>query len=163
MNQSKLTDFRKSLHQNPELSGFEVETQNRIKQFIKAETKLEGKNVGQFGTLYSFDFAPGKKVLIRVDCDALPIQEINDFSHKSKVDGVSHKCGHDGHTTIGAGLVMKLHNEPLSMGSVDVIFQPAEEIGEGAKGILADANFDISRYDYAVALHNIPGKPLHKV
>ncbi|MDP4764652.1 MAG: amidohydrolase [Salibacteraceae bacterium] len=163
MNQSKLTDFRKSLHQNPELSGYEVETQSRIKQFIKAKTKLEGKNVGQFGTLYSFDFAPGKKVLIRVDCDALPIQEINDFSHKSKVDGVSHKCGHDGHTTIGAGLVMKLHNEPLSAGSVDVIFQPAEEIGEGAKGILADANFDISRYDYAVALHNIPGKPLHQV
>lgn len=163
MNQTKLTDFRKSLHQNPELSGYEVETQNRIKQFIKAETELEGKNVGQFGTLYSFDFAPGKKVLIRVDCDALPIQEINDFAHKSKMDGVSHKCGHDGHTAIGAGLVMKLHNEPLSVGSVDVVFQPAEEIGEGAKGILNDANFDISRYDYAVALHNIPGKPLHQV
>jgi amidohydrolase len=163
MNQPKLTHFRKSLHQHPELSGHEVETQKRIKNFIHQQTQLEGEDIGRFGLRYKFDFGPGKKVLIRVDTDALPIQEINDFAHKSTVEGVSHKCGHDGHSTIGAGLVMKLANEPLSSGAVHVIFQPAEEIGAGAQGILDDTRFDVSQYDFAVALHNIPGQAKHKV
>lgn len=163
MNNLKLTDFRKALHQHPELSGYEVETQQRIKNFIRQQTDIDGEEIGKFGLRYAFRFGEGKKVLVRVDTDALPIQEINEFDHKSTVEGVSHKCGHDGHTTIGAGLVMKLKAEPLAVGSVDVIFQPAEEIGAGAQSILDDTKFDPSDYDYAVALHNIPGHALHKV
>lgn len=159
----KLTDFRKALHQHPELSGYEVETQKRIKDFIRNETDIDGEDIGKFGLRYAFRFGEGKKVLVRVDTDALPIQEVNDFAHKSTVEGVSHKCGHDGHSTIGAGLVMKLKSEPLTVGAVDVIFQPAEEIGAGAQSILDDSKFDVSEYDYAVALHNIPGQPTHEV
>lgn len=76
---------------------------------------------------------------------------------------MSHKCGHDGHTTIGAGLLIALKNSPLAGGNVDVLFQPAEEIGEGAKAVIADSSFDIQHYDHAISLHNIPGEPLGKV
>jgi len=154
---------RKQLHANPELSGKEQETQQRIVSFLKDFGVNSGKEVGQFGLIYPFHFGTGPHLLIRVDIDALPIQEINEFQHKSIVEGVSHKCGHDGHTTIGVGLAVRLKNEPLKHGKVTVLFQPAEEIGEGAKGILEDPNFNIEEYDYTVALHNIPGKKMHEI
>jgi amidohydrolase len=160
---SHLVEARRKLHSNPELSGQERETQAFIQSFLSEHIGRAGQSVGQYGVLLDFDFGDGPSVLVRVDTDALPIQEINDFAHKSSVEGVSHKCGHDGHTTIGLGLAERLHSEPLAQGKVSILFQPAEEIGEGAKGILADASFDIHAYDMAVALHNIPGKPMHQL
>ncbi|MEZ4722137.1 MAG: amidohydrolase [Flavobacteriales bacterium] len=160
---SDLRTFRRTLHANPELSGQENGTQQRIREMLAQQNANGSKDVGGTGLLYSFTFGEGPHVLVRVDIDALPIQEINSFEHKSTVPGVSHKCGHDGHTTIGVGLIMKMLSEPYSRGSVDVLFQPAEEIGEGARSVIADPVFDPSKYDYAIALHNIPGAPLHQI
>ncbi|GAB5538217.1 MAG: amidohydrolase [Salibacteraceae bacterium] len=163
MDIQKLTKFRKELHAHPELSSKETETQQRIAQFLEQHGIRHGTRVGGTGLLYSMSFGDGPHVLVRVDCDALPIQEINDFEHRSKYDGVSHKCGHDGHTAIGAGLLLKLNQEPLKAGNVDVLFQPAEEIGEGAKAVIADPKFNIDQYDYAMALHNIPGIEMNEI
>ncbi len=113
--------------------------------------------------LYHFHFGAGPRVLVRVDIDALPIQEVNTFDHRSEINGVSHKCGHDGHTVIGIGLVERLVHAPLEQGQISILFQPAEETGEGARNVLDDAEFDIRQYDFAIALHNIPGYPLHEV
>lgn len=159
----KIREFRRTLHRYPELSGLEFDTQKRIQAFLKEECGLKGEKIGQTGLLYRFEFGAGKRILARFDIDALPIQEINDFEHKSSVNGVSHKCGHDGHTAIGAGLCSLLADAKLTKGSVDVLFQPAEEIGEGARAVLSDPAFDISRYDFAIAMHNIPGAPLKQV
>lgn len=158
-----LKTFRRQLHANPELSGREKNTQQRIVTMLKEHGVDHPQEIGQFGLIYPFHFGEGPHLLVRVDIDALPIKEINSFDYRSKVDGVSHKCGHDGHTAIGVGLAVKLKNEPLKKGKVTVLFQPAEEIGEGAKGMLADPNFNIKEYDFAVALHNIPGRAMHEI
>lgn len=158
-----LTAFRQDLHKHPELSGQEHQTQEKIRAILLEFGANSARKVAQTGLLYSFTFGDGPHILVRVDIDALPIQETNAFKHRSSIEGVSHMCGHDGHTAIGVGLIAKLLKHPLSAGSVDVLFQPAEEIGEGAKAVLSDPNFNISSYDYAIALHNIPGAPLHQL
>ncbi|MEX2597098.1 MAG: M20/M25/M40 family metallo-hydrolase, partial [Salibacteraceae bacterium] len=143
----QLLALRRDLHAHPELSGNEKETIKRIKTFVHKQTGLEGTDVGGYGSCYTFNYGKGNHLLVRVDIDGLPIQEVNDFEYVSKTKGVSHKCGHDGHAAIGAGLVIKLHNEPLKHGKLTVLFQPAEEIGEGAKSVLNDPSFDISAFD----------------
>jgi len=158
----QLITFRKEVHQNPELSQKEFETQNSILSFLK-EIGVEGKKVGETGVLVSFDSGKaGKEVLIRSDHDALPIQEVNAFEYKSKVNGVSHKCGHDGHTAILCGVAHYFKENPIKKGRVSLVFQPAEENGEGAKAVLRDPIFKVAP-DFVFALHNLPGFPLHKV
>lgn len=101
--------------------------------------------------------------MLRSELDALPIQEINTFKHASKVKGVSHKCGHDGHSTILAGVAKYFSEHPLSHGTLSLLFQPAEETGEGAQAILKDKKWTSVEPDYIIALHNVPGFPKHSV
>lgn len=153
-----LTNFRKKLHQSPELSGFEKQTAQAVVDELKLcnpttiITELGGHGVAAVfkGNL------KGKTVLFRAELDALPIQEENTFSHKSKYSGISHKCGHDGHTTILIGLARKLKNNPLIKGEVILLFQPAEENGDGAKAVLEDEKFKSLQPDFVFALHNVP-------
>lgn len=104
----------------------------------------------------------GKNIMIRGDIDALPIHESSPFAYQSEHAGVSHKCGHDGHSTILLGLARRLSETPPARGEVCLLFQPAEEIGKGAEAVLKDSNFKFQA-DYAFALHNLPGFPLHEV
>lgn len=101
--------------------------------------------------------------MIRAELDALPIQEINEFAHRSLKDGVSHKCGHDGHMCMVAGLAHLLEEEPPAIGKVVLLFQSAEETGQGAHWMLEDPAFQSLRPDYAFSLHNLPGVPLHEI
>jgi amidohydrolase len=157
-----LTAFRKELHTYPEVSQQESETQRRIIEFL-ARYGIEGKKIGGTGVFVVFDSGKeGKTVMLRSDHDALAIHEINEFEHKSRNEGVSHKCGHDGHTTIMCGVAQYLKEHPVAKGKVVLIFQPAEENGAGAKAILADKQFDFEP-DMVFALHNLPGYPLHQI
>ncbi|WP_370087118.1 amidohydrolase [Ekhidna sp.] len=157
----ELIEFRKDLHRHPEVSQNEKQTQNRIIQFLKT-LDISGEPIGGTGVMVKFDSGKnGKTVMLRSDHDALPIQEINDFEHKSIYEGVSHKCGHDGHTAIMCGVAHYFKHNPLKQGRLILIFQPAEENGEGAKAVLADGRFDFEP-DYVFALHNLPGYPLHQ-
>ncbi|MEP1032565.1 amidohydrolase [Ekhidna sp.] len=157
-----LTTFRRELHQNPEVSQNETETQRRIIEFLN-KIGVEGRKIGGTGVYVDFNTSrKGKTIMLRSDHDALPIHEINDFEHKSKKDGVSHKCGHDGHTAIMCGVADYFKHNPLSQGRLILIFQPAEENGEGAKAVLADKQFNFNP-DLVFALHNLPGYPLHEV
>ncbi len=160
-----LEKLRKLLHKNPELSGHEAETAKRIAGFLGSyqPTKLiEGIGGTGVAAVYSY-FDSGPTVLIRCELDALPIQEINEFNHRSEFDGVSHKCGHDGHMTIVAGLAAHISKNRPKIGKVVLLFQPAEENGEGAKAVLTDPKFEEIKPDYVFALHNLPGYPLHKI
>jgi amidohydrolase len=157
-----LVAFRKELHRNPEVSQKEFETQKRIISFLK-QIGIEGKVVGITGVMVVFDSGKaGKTIMLRSDHDALPIQEVNEFEHKSLVDGVSHKCGHDGHTAIMCGVAKHIKDHPISKGKVILLFQPAEENGEGAKAVLADKEFDF-KPDLVFALHNLPKYALHAI
>jgi amidohydrolase len=95
--------------------------------------------------------------------DALPIQEENLFSHRSKTDNISHKCGHDGHMVILIGLAKWLKHNPNPKGVIYLLFQPAEETGEGAESILKQPYFNDLHLDYVFALHNLPGYPKHSI
>ena len=99
----------------------------------------------------------GKRVLIRGDIDALHIPEPNSIPYRSQNTGVSHKCGHDGHATILCGLAQWLGEQRPDCGEVVLLFQPAEETGQGAKAILEDPLFEQIKPDVAYGLHNLPG------
>lgn len=82
----------------------------------------------------------GKHLVFRAELDALPIEEVNKFAHRSKVEGKSHKCGHDGHMSILAALAVLLTKNDFD-GKVSLLFQPAEETGEGALAMMKDDNW----------------------
>ncbi|KIX20405.1 amidohydrolase [Flavobacterium sp. 316] len=155
----ELIQLRKELHQYPEISGNEKETAKRILTFLSHYspdtiiTKLGGE-----GILATYNGKEkGKTILFRCELDALPIHEINSFSHQSVYEDVSHKCGHDGHMAILCGLAKELYQNPIEKGTVLLLFQPAEEDGNGARRVSNDKKFKEIKPDYAFALHNLPG------
>ncbi len=156
--ESQLIQLRRWLHAYPELSGFETKTAAHLIAYIeKLQPDKIVSNIGGNGFLVLFDSGkPGQSILFRSELDALPIQEVNKFAYRSVTDGISHKCGHDGHATILCGLAEKLAMRRSLSGKVYLLFQPAEETGEGAKLVSDDAKFDIQP-DYVFAFHNIPG------
>jgi amidohydrolase len=157
--------LRHDLHRHPEISGNEQQTAMRIKNYLLAlhpNEILDG--LGGHGIIATFDSGkPGPALLFRAELDALPIQEINDFAHRSNNKGVSHKCGHDGHATILCGVAKRLAEQPPRKGKVHLLFQPSEENGSGAEAVLNDPKFAAFNPDMGVALHNFPHYPLHSV
>ncbi|MBC5842569.1 amidohydrolase [Flavobacterium sp. F-380] len=166
LNQSlaSLTLLRKELHKYPEVSGKEINTAKRIISFLENYSPDELiTNIGTTGVLAIYHGKEaGKTILFRAELDALPIDEINTFDHRSVNKGVSHKCGHDGHMAILCGLAMELHTNRPETGVVILLFQPAEEDGTGAEKILNDPKF-MYRPDFAFALHNIPGHQQNQI
>ena len=161
----KIIQLRRELHANPELSGQEYKTVNRIQQFAEKHGKaaqIETFWETGFAVIYQFP-EPGKTIAIRCELDALPIQEENQFSYKSVNAGVSHKCGHDGHMAIVSGLIFWLEAQPIQKGKVILLFQPAEETGKGAQMLVHDNKFEALGIDYLFALHNIPGESIHNI
>jgi len=154
-----LRSFRHELHAFPELSGQEVKTSMRIRDFLLQAAPDEIiTNLGGYGLAAVFDSGnPGPCVLFRADMDALPIEEANEFDYKSKHKGVAHLCGHDGHSTILAGLAFLLKEFPSDKGKVVLLFQPAEEVGTGAAAMLKEPKLLELKPDYCFALHNLPG------
>jgi amidohydrolase len=162
VNLKEIIDFRKELHQYPEVSGKEVQTQKRIIDRLRG-IGANAETIGRTGVYSLFQGKEaGKTILLRADIDALPIREINDFSHRSQYDGIAHKCGHDGHTAIMYGVAQYLTKIPIQKGKVILLFQPAEENGQGAREILSDPKFTF-KPDFVFAFHNLPGYPLHQV
>ncbi len=161
----QLISFRKELHAHPELSGEEKETAKKVIAFLeKCNPSQIITSVGGHGVVAIFDSEKaGLNVMFRADMDALPIDEVNDFDYSSKIEGVSHKCGHDGHTTILLGLAKLLSKSPPKKGKAILLFQPAEEIGAGAAAVLDDEKFTSLNPDWVFGLHNLPGYPLHEV
>ncbi len=159
---NEIIQLRRELHGNPELSANECRTAQRIIDFL---TPLNPDVIhdGLGGTGVAFEFAGGETgptVLLRCELDALPIQETNQIAYRSKVDGVSHKCGHDGHMAIVAGIGKELALNRPNRGRVVLLFQPAEETGQGASAVIRDPRFQDIKPDFAFALHNLPGFPL---
>lgn len=161
-----LIQLRRYLHQYPEISGEESKTAQKIHElFQELDVDKFYTGLGKTGLAYVFEGSePGPTSLFRCELDGLPIQENNpDISHSSKISGTSHVCGHDGHMAIITGLGMHLAENKPSNGRVVLLFQPAEETGEGAEAVIADPRFTEIHPDYAFALHNLPGYELHQI
>ncbi|WP_291785010.1 amidohydrolase [Cecembia sp.] len=157
-NIKQLIALRKHIHQYPELSGEEEETAKRILDFfapLKPDQTIKG--LGGTGLAFVFEGKErGPISLFRCELDGLPILEEGAIPHASKIKGKSHVCGHDGHMAIISGLGLELsQNRPLK-GKVVLLFQPAEETGEGANAVIKDPKFKEIKPDFAFALHNLP-------
>ncbi|MFW5760150.1 MAG: amidohydrolase [Cyclobacteriaceae bacterium] len=156
---NRLVQLRHQLHQKPELSGEEKITSQLIKDFLEEQLPDEIiENVGGYGVMAIYHGqSDGPTLCFRCDLDALPIQEINDFDYKSNHPGVAHKCGHDGHMTIVSSMAMLFKKNRPAKGKLVLLYQPAEETGEGASRIIKDEKFKNLKPDYIIGLHNLPG------
>ena len=161
----KLIALRRALHASPELSGSEVQTASQITAFLETlQPDLIINDLGGHGVAATWKGkSKGAEILIRAELDALPIHETNTFDHRSRTDNVAHKCGHDGHMAILCGLGMLLDQTSVVKGNVTLLFQPAEETGQGAKAVLNDPQFTKIQPDYIFALHNLPKYDLGNV
>ncbi|MDD2345275.1 MAG: amidohydrolase [Bacteroidales bacterium] len=163
MNQ-KIVDLRRELHKYPEISNKEFKTTERIIHFINEYNPDEVIRLGETGVLFVFKGKEeGKTILFRAELDALPIKEISEIEHKSVNENRSHVCGHDGHMAILAGLAQKISNDRPTKGSVILLFQPAEEVEQGARDVLENSKFKKINPDSIFALHNVPGFEKHKI
>jgi len=161
----KLIQLRHNLHANPELSGQENQTAKQLINFLKTlkpDQIIQGLGGNGFALVFRGK-TKGKRILFRADMDALPIQEKSELSYSSKNAGVAHLCGHDGHSTILAGFARLLNEKRPKKGEVVLLFQPAEETGQGALQVINDPKFESIKPDIAFALHNLPGFERHTV
>lgn len=160
-----LRSFRHTLHRHPDLSGQEHATAALVREKLASyQPDQIVDNIGGAGLLAIYDSQqPGPTTLIRCELDALPIHERSTQSHCSAHQGRAHACGHDGHMTIAIAVAEALAAHRPVRGRVILLFQPAEEDGQGARRVFADPAFAPFRPDFAFALHNVPGLPLGEV
>jgi amidohydrolase len=168
--QPQLVEWRRTLHQQPELGFREYLTAQLITQKLTqwgiphqtgvAQTGIVATVTGRMGT----GNQPGKTLAIRADMDALPIQEENQVDYRSQQDGKMHACGHDGHTAIALGTAYYLSQHPESFtGTVKFIFQPAEEGPGGAKPMIEAGVLKNPDVDAIIGLHLWNNLPLGTV
>jgi amidohydrolase len=136
----KMIDLRRDFHQYPEVGLQEFNTARKVEGVLKAlglETRMFVNGTGVRGFLKGS--GPGETIALRADMDALPIQEETDLPYQSQNKGVMHACGHDAHTAmlLGAAMILSEMRKELK-GNVAFIFQPAEEIGAGAKAMVEE-------------------------
>ncbi len=155
----ELLALRHQLHRYPELSGREKVTAGVLLDFLQPLNPARiHRNLGGHGLMAVFEGkAEGAEVLFRADMDALPIAEALPLEYASERKGISHKCGHDGHAAILAGLAAYISGNPPQRGRYLLLFQPAEETGTGALSVLHSRQFRQYKPDYSFALHNLPG------
>lgn len=155
----ELKDLRHRLHSMAELSGEEATTAKTIREYLQTTAPDELiQHVGGNGIIARYKGREeGPVVLIRCELDALPISDENDVEYHSRHHETGHKCGHDGHMAIVCGVARTLKDLEIQKGEVLLLFQPAEETGEGAAQVLDDKKFSPLNPDYVFALHNLPG------
>lgn len=155
--------LRRDIHAHPELAFKETRTSALVADYLRqwgydVTTGVGGSGVA--GTLKRGN--SGKAIGIRADMDALPIIEATGLDYASSNSGVMHACGHDGHTTILLAAARYLAQSGRFSGTVHLIFQPAEEIGAGARRMIEDGLFERFPCDAVYGLHNWPGVPAGK-
>jgi amidohydrolase len=153
-----MTAWRRDLHAHPE-TAFE---EKRTSDIVAA--KLEGfgitvhRGLAQTGVVGTLSTGEGPTIGLRADLDALDVEELNDFDHKSTHDGKMHACGHDGHTTMLLGAAKYLAETKNFKGTVQFIFQPAEENEGGGRVMVEEGLFEKFPVDAVYGMHNWPGQ-----
>ena len=158
-----LARWRHDIHAHPEL-GFE---EDRTSAFVAEQLARFGcevhRGVGRTGVVGVLRQGNGPKTIgLRADMDALPIRETNRFDYRSQNEGRMHACGHDGHTTMLLGAARYLAETRGFDGTVNFIFQPAEEGLGGAKAMVEDKLFERFPSDTIFGMHNRPGLAIGK-
>lgn len=159
-----LVEFRRTLHQHPELSLHEVETTNRIREFLHLlSVEIVPTNLKTGLCAVVRGNRPGACVAIRADIDALPIAEQTGLPFASVSEGKMHACGHDFHTAAVLGAVIRATQRAASNesfpGEILFVFQPAEEVGQGAKQVLESGVLEQLKVGAIFGEHNQPLLP----
>lgn len=160
----EVVGWRRYLHQNPELSFEEYETSQFIAEKLEEFGLKVKRNVGGTGLIAKLEGKhPGKTIAFRADFDALPIQDLKKVSYASKKEGISHACGHDGHTSALLGFAKALVKyRELLHGNVLFVFQHAEEKPPGgAKDMISNGILD--DVDFVFAAHLDSSLPVGKL
>src|SRR3954454_12230507 len=156
--QEELVAMRQDLHAHPEL-GFDEERTSGIVAERLAEWGVEvHRGLGKTGAVGVLRSGSGnaRRIGLRADMDALPIEETTGLAYASKNPGRMHACGHDGHTTMLLGAARYLAETRNFEGTAVFIFQPAEEGLGGARAMIADGLFRQFPCDEIYGLHNSP-------
>ena len=154
----ELTEWRRDIHQHPELAFEEERTSDLVAQRLESfglEVTRGLAKTGVVGTLKAG--GSDRAIGLRADMDALPILEQNTFEHCSKNSGKMHACGHDGHTTMLLGAAKALSQSRDFNGTVHFIFQPGEEMGAGGEVMVKDGLFERFPVERVFGMHNLPG------
>jgi len=149
-------DLRHRLHAHPELSGQETWTRHYLMEFLKKHTQLEIVDCGKWFYAHYSSNTENPSIAFRADFDALPIDETISLPYGSCFPGISHKCGHDGHSATLCALALEIDRTGADR-DIYFIFQHAEETGAGA--IECAPLIDEEKISEIFAYHNMPGYP----
>ncbi|MBJ6135819.1 amidohydrolase [Ochrobactrum sp. Q0168] len=152
--------LRRDIHAHPELAFQETRTSALVAAYLRQWGYDVTTGVGGSGVIGTLKRGKSSKAIgIRADMDALPITEATGLDYASSNSGAMHACGHDGHTTILLAAARYLAQSGRFSGTLHLIFQPAEEIGAGARRMIEDGLFERFPCDAVYGLHNWPGVP----
>ena len=161
--QSRAAPFvalRRDLHRHPELGLQEFRTSELLAEQLQSWGYTVTRGLASTGLVAQLQRGSGHKRLgLRADMDALPIHEANDLPHCSVHAGVMHACGHDGHSAMLMAAAEYIAQEVEFSGTLNLIFQPAEEHPGGAKIMIEEGLFERFPCDAVFAAHNMPGVP----
>ncbi len=162
----EIKGWRRDIHAHPETAFEEVRTADFVAEKL-AEFGIEVHRglatTGVVGVLDGQTNTSGRAIGLRADMDALHIQELNGFDHRSRHDGKMHACGHDGHTAMLLGAAKYLAETRNFDGRVAFIFQPAEENEGGGRVMVEEGLFEKFPIEAVYGLHNMPGMPVGSV
>ncbi len=156
----EFVSVRRDIHQHPELAFEEHRTSDLVALRLAQWGYTVTRGLGGTGVVGQLRRGSGTKTLgLRADMDALPIHEATGLAHASCHNGVMHACGHDGHTAMLLAAAKHLSKNGHFNGTLNLIFQPAEEGGGGALRMMDDGLFEQFPCDAVFAMHNMPGVP----
>lgn len=163
----EIAEWRRDLHRNPEL----LFALDRTSAFVADRLRHFGCDIVETGIGQSGVVAvirgrsdiSGRRIGLRADMDALPIEEIGDAEHRSQVPGKMHACGHDGHTAMLLGAARYLAETRNFDGEAILVFQPAEEGADGAKAMLGDGLMERFGIQEIYGMHNLPGMDVGRI
>ncbi len=152
--------IRRDIHSEPELGFEEFRTSDLVAEKLIGWGYVVERGIGGTGLVAQLKRGDGKRrVGLRADMDALPIIEANSFGYSSRRKGVMHACGHDGHTAMLLAAAHYLAKSGRFSGTLNLIFQPAEEGQGGAVRMLKEGLFEKYPCDAIFAMHNMPSMP----
>ncbi len=152
--------LRRDIHQHPELAFEEQRTSDLVAAKLESWGYAVHRGLGGTGVVGTLTRGAGKRRLgLRADMDALPIQEATGVAWASSKPGLMHACGHDGHTAMLLAAAKTIASDATFDGTLNLIFQPAEEGGGGAVRMIDDGLFEHHPCDAVFAMHNMPGVP----
>lgn len=158
---AELTALRRDIHAHPELAFAENRTADIVARELQAYGLEVHRGLAKTGVVGVLRAGSGKRMIgLRADMDALPLDEQNEFAHRSTHAGCMHACGHDGHAAMLLGAARYLAEHPDFDGSVAFIFQPAEEAEGGAAVMMEEGLFERFPVESVYGLHNWPGLPV---